>query len=70
MSPLASLYGRSLEDAPGDQSLRPTNPDGLVLEAWAEGFMLGIRTSRRGLNYEMPIDVELVAYDEMALLES
>lgn len=24
-----------------DPSQRPTSPDGLVLEAWAEGFMLG-----------------------------
>lgn len=40
MSPLPHLLKR-LQDAPGDQSLRPTDPDGLVLEAWAEGYMIG-----------------------------
>lgn len=40
MSPLPTLL-RRLEDAPGDQSLRPVDPNGLVLEAWAEGYMVG-----------------------------
>lgn len=40
MSPLPNLYKR-LHDAPGDQSQRPTDPNGLVLEAWAEGYMIG-----------------------------
>ena len=40
MSPLPSLF-RRLQDAPGDQSQKPTDPNGLVLEAWAEGYMVG-----------------------------
>jgi len=40
MSPIPDLV-RRLQDAPGDQSQRPTDPNGLVLEAWAEGYMLG-----------------------------
>lgn len=40
MSPIPFLYKR-LQDAPGDQSQKPSDPDGLVLEAWAEGFMIG-----------------------------
>ncbi|KAF1985226.1 hypothetical protein K402DRAFT_379521 [Aulographum hederae CBS 113979] len=30
-----------MDDADGDRIGRPTNPDGLVLEAWAQGYMVG-----------------------------
>lgn len=37
--PLPELLRRL--DGPEDPSKRPTSPDGLVLEAWAEGYMVG-----------------------------
>lgn len=42
MSPVpTSIFYKRLHDAPGDQSLKPTDPNGLVLEAWAQGYMVG-----------------------------
>ena len=40
MSPIPHLY-RRVQNASGDQSQKPTDPNGLVLEAWAEGYMIG-----------------------------
>lgn len=40
MSPLPDLFKR-LEKPSADESQKPTNPNGLVLEAWAEGYMIG-----------------------------
>lgn len=41
MSPVPFLPVFKRLDEQGDPSQRPTNADGLVLEAWAEGFMVG-----------------------------
>lgn len=71
MGLLPIIYKR-LEDAPGDQSLKPADPNGLVLEAWAEGYMVGsliimtcitIANMRRGvlLHKLILIEVQMIA---------
>lgn len=40
MSPVPDLWKR-LEEKQVDNSQKPTDPNGLVLEAWAEGYMVG-----------------------------
>ncbi|KAK5310208.1 hypothetical protein LTR70_009650 [Exophiala xenobiotica] len=68
MSPIPLLF-RRLQDAPGDQSQKPSDPNGLVLEAWAEGFMIGsliimtcitIANMRRGVLLHKLILIELI----------
>lgn len=41
MSPTPISYISKRLAGPDDPSERPTSPDGLVLEAWAEGYMVG-----------------------------
>ncbi|KAK5939051.1 hypothetical protein PMZ80_008354 [Knufia obscura] len=68
MSPIPLLF-RRLQDAPGDQSQKPSDPNGLVLEAWAEGYMIGsliimtcitLANMRRGVLLHKLILIELI----------
>lgn len=72
MSPIPHLF-RRLHDAPGDQSQKPTDPDSLVLEAWAEGYMIGsliimtcitIANMRRGVLLHKLILIEVWTHSE------
>lgn len=39
MAPTTSFF--ALERREAENTGKPTNPDGLVLEAWAQGYMVG-----------------------------
>ncbi|KAK0661949.1 hypothetical protein DIS24_g2239 [Lasiodiplodia hormozganensis] len=66
MAPAASLASRAADEP---MVGRPTNPDGLVLEAWAQGYMVGslvimtcitIANMRRGVLLHKLILIELI----------
>lgn len=70
----AGAVGTALEGRIGGVEPKPRIvgwhvPHGGCAVEETEGFLLGIRTSRRGQRCEMPPDVRMIACDELVLLE-